>query len=283
VRVARDGAVWAIVGRGERARLARVSDGLLRPVPWEGGAPVDLAKAPGLSGPYLAYAAPRQVGFLLPDGSDGGHVTVPGNPTDVAVDRYGTIWYTDRRRAKIGMWDGHRVSERAVRRHPRPRLDDITLGDNAKLWFSDDRGRIGLADPLRRLLFLYPRPGGPSSPGPSRLAGGSAQDAFYTAVDGVGRIDENGRTRMIARQLPSPPGAIVGGPDGNVWVAARRGPRLFRISPSGTIDTFVLDLPPTARLRDITRDTRRGSLWIAAARPQALLLVPLPDLRPKLS
>jgi streptogramin lyase len=84
------------------------------------------------------------------------------------------------------------------------------------------------------------------------------------------------------RNLPAAPGALAGGPDGNLWVAARRGPRLFRISPSGLVASYTLDVPANARLRDLTRDTRHGTLWIACARPRALLRVALPELRSKL-
>ena len=83
-------------------------------------------------------------------------------------------------------------------------------------------------------------------------------------------------------ELPAAPGALAGGPDGNLWVVARRGPRLFRVSPSGSVTGFTLDLPQDARLRDLTRDTPHGVLWIACARPRALLRVALPELRSKL-
>jgi hypothetical protein len=87
---------------------------------------------------------------------------------------------------------------------------------------------------------------------------------------------------VIVRTLPAAPGALAAGPDGNLWVVARRGPRLFRISPSGSVAGFTLDVPGNARLRDVTRDTRHGDLWIASARPRALLRVSLPQLRSKL-
>jgi streptogramin lyase len=282
VRVARDGAVWALVGKGSHTKLMRLRNGLLQAVPWDGPALADLAIGARDRGPYLAYAAHQTVGYLLPDGRDGGHVDVPGDAVDVAIDRFGVIWYTDRRRAKIGFWDGRRLEERQVHGSPRARLDDITLGASSKLWFSDDRGRVGQADPIRHVLTLFDAPGGPPSGGPSRLAGAPVRGAYYTAVAGVGHVNEAGHAHLVAPALPSPPGAVVSGPDGNVWVAARRGSRLYRISPAGEIVSFALDLPADARLRDITRDPRRGALWIASARPRSLLMVKLPELRSKL-
>ena len=73
---------------------------------------------------------------------------------------------------------------------------------------------------------------------------------------------------------------MAGGPDGNLWVLARRGPRLFRVSPGGSVTGR--DVPQTALLRDLTRDTPHGVLWIACARPRVLLRVSLPELRSKL-
>jgi hypothetical protein len=57
---------------------------------------------------------------------------------------------------------------------------------------------------------------------------------------------------------------------------------LFRISAGGAVTRYTLDLPRNARLRDVTRDTPRGDLWLACARPPALLRVRIPELRSKL-
>jgi streptogramin lyase len=118
--------------------------------------------------------------------------------------------------------------------------------------------------------------------GSSRLTGSFARAAWYTTSTGVGRVSEEGRSRVVVPRLPTTPGALAGGPDGNLWVAARRGPWLFRISPSGEVARFALDLPQNAELLDLTRDTRRAVLWIACARPRALLKVPIPELRSKM-
>jgi hypothetical protein len=284
VRVARDGTVWVLLRHGDHMSLARLQGRLLRNVSMAGVEPTDLVEGYRSTSPYLAYSARRSVGVLLRDGTMGRHAAVPGEARDIALDRFGELWFTDRTRSALGVWDGHRLTELPVRAQPRPQLDDIVLGGggSSKLWFLDYRGRIGLADPVGRVLRVFDARGGRPSAGPSRLTGSFARAAWYTTPTGVARASEEGGSRVIVRRLPAPPGALAGGPDGNLWIVARRGPRLFRISPSGAIAGFTLDVPEDARLRDVTRDTRRGDLWIASARPRALLRVSLPQLRSKL-
>ena len=152
---------------------------------------------------------------------------------------------------------------------------------SSKLWFLDDRGRVGLVEPMGGGVRTVRRPRS-AEPRPVRLTATIARKAWYTTQLGVGRVERGGRAALVVRRLPVRPGAIVGGPDGNLWVAARRGPWLFRISPSREVSGFRLDVPENALLRDIARDTRHGCPWIAAASPRALLRVAIPQLRSKL-
>lgn len=280
-RVARDGRVWVLLRRRGHTSLARLEGRLLREVPL-GEEPTDLVEGYARA-PYLSYSASGSVGVLGPEGHVLARTPVPGVAHDVAVDRAGNLWFTNRARSALGIWDQHRLDEDRLTRNPRPLLDDIVLGGSggSKLWFLDDRGRVGLVEPMGRTMRLFDVPGRPS-PGPSRLTATIARKAWYTTQLGVGRVDEEGRATLVVRRLPVRPGAIVGGSDGNLWVAARRGPRLFRISPSGEVSGFRLDVPENALLRDIARDTRHAALWIAAASPRALLRVALPQLRSKL-
>lgn len=283
VRVARDGTVWTLLRRGEHTSLARLSGRVLRHVPLEGDEPTSLVEGYRRTSPYLAYSAHRSVGFLLPNGTRAAHAAVPGDVRDVALDRFGELWFTDRVRSALGVWDGHQLHELPVRARPRPQLEDIVLGGggSSKLWFLDRRGRIGLADPVGSGLRMFEARGQHARKGPSQLTGSFARAAWYTTPTGVGRLSEEGDSQMLVR-LPAPPGALAGGPDGNLWVVARRGPRIFRVSPGGSVTGFTLDMPQNARLRDLTRDTAHGVLWIASARPRVLLRVPLPELRSKL-
>jgi len=284
VRVGRDGTVWTILRRGRHTELARLEGRMLRPKPMAGVEPTSLVEGYRRASPYLAYAADRSIGSLRPDGSDAGHVAVPGHASDVALDRFGAVWFTNRARSSLGIWDGRRLAEVQVRARPRPELGDIVLGGagSSKLWFLDYRGRVGLADPVGRVVRMFDAEGRRPAGGQSRLTGSFARAAWYATSTGVGRVSEEGRSRLIVPSLPRPPGPLAGGPDGNLWVAARRGPWLFRVSPSGAVARFALDLPANTALNDVTRDTRRGALWIACAHPRAVLKVPLPELRSKM-
>ena len=285
VRVARDDTVWTVIRRDGHSSLARVDGRELREVPLQGIEPRELVPGFGHASPYLAYAAGNTLGLLDRDGAELDRVVVPGEARDVALDRFGALWFTDRPSAALGRWDGRHVTAMRVSTRPRPRLDEIVLqGDgSSKLWFLDERGRLGLFDPIGGGgVRTFEAKGGVPSNGPSRLTANFARATWYTTREGVGRVTEQDGASAVLASLPAPPGALAGGPDGNLWVAARRGPWLFRISPARTVTRYRLDLPPDARLRDMARDTPRGDLWIACARPRALLKVQIPELRSKL-
>ena len=284
VRVASDDTIWTLIRREGHTRLARLEGRMLREVPLGGIEPTDLVAGYGRLSPYLGYSAGRTVGALRRDGSDRGHTVVPGEARDVALDRFGTLWFTNRPRASLGTWDRHRLAEVAVPTSPRPHLDELVLqgSGSSKLWFLDTRGRVGLIDPTGGGVRMFKLKGGLPSRGPSRLTAGFAGATWYTTATGLGQISGRGGSRVFIKSLPGPPGALTGGPDGNLWVAARRGPWLFRISPAGSVTRYTLDLPRNARLRDIARDTPRGDLWLACARPPTLLRVRIPELRSKL-
>ncbi|MET0511668.1 MAG: hypothetical protein ABW135_08310 [Thermoleophilaceae bacterium] len=287
VRVARDDAVWVLIRRDGHSTLARIDGRQLREVPVYGVDPRELVPGFGHASPYLAYGAGDTLGVLNRDGLEEDRVVIPGEARDVALDRLGAVWFTNRPSAALGRWDGRRVTKMRLSMTPRPRLDEIVLqGDgSSKLWFLDERGRgrFGLVDPIGRGgVSTWGVEGGLPSSGPSRLTASFARAAWYTTATGVGSVSEQDGARVVVRSLPAPPGALAGGPDGNLWVAARRGPWLFRISPSQAVTRYTLDLPQNARLRDIARDTPRGDLWIACARPPALLKVEIPELRSKL-
>ena len=284
VRVGSDDRVWTLIRHDGHTRLARLQGRTLRELPLGGIEPTELVAGYGRMAPYLAYSAGRIVGALRRDGSERGHTVVPGEAGDIALDRFGTLWFTNRARASLGTWDRRRLTEVAVPTRPRPHLDEIVLqgAGSSKLWFLDYQGRIGLIDPTGGGVRMFKVKGGLPSRGPSRLTAGFAGATWYTTKTGLGQISEEGGSRVFIRSLPAPPGALTGGPDGNLWAAARRGPWLFRISPRGAVTRYTLDLPAGARLRDIARDTPRGDLWLACARPPALLRVRIPELRSKL-
>ena len=285
VRVARDDAVWVLIRRDGHSSLARVDGRQLREVPVYGVDPRELVPGFGHSSPYLAYGAGNTLGLVNREGIEEDRVVIPGEARDVALDRLGAVWFTDRPGAALGRWDGRRVTKTTLSMAPRPRLDEIVLEGNgsSKLWFLDERGRFGHFDPIGGGgVRTFKVEGGMPSSGPSRLTASFARAAWYTTATGVGSVSEQEGARVVVASLPARPGALAGGPDGNLWVAARRGPWLFRISPSRAVTRYTLDLPQNARLRDIARDTPRGDLWIACARPPALLRVEIPELRSKL-
>ena len=188
VRVGSDDTVWTLIRRDGHTRLARLEGRMLRELPLGGIEPTDIVAGYGRLSPYLGYSAGRTVGALRRDGSDRGHTLVPGEARDVALDRFGTLWFTNRPRASLGTWDRRRLAEVAVPTSPRPHLDEIVLqgSGSSKLWFLDTRGRVGLIDPTGGGVRMFKLKGGLPSRGPSRLTAGFAGATWYTTATGLG-------------------------------------------------------------------------------------------------
>jgi streptogramin lyase len=283
VVVTRDGRVWFAQRIRTGAALGHLRGRAVVTLRWSDPPVADLVAgaAPGI---YLAWAAHREVGTVDPRRRLATRHRVGGDAVGVALDLFGALWFTDRRRAVLGRIriGGRRISELRPR-GSEPRLADIVLGPSSLLWFRDERGFVGIVEPNGRRLASRRIPGGPPSPGPSRLAGGPDGAVWFTSAAGVGRIAEGGRARLVARRSRTGPvGAIVSGPDGNLWCLALDGPGMVRIAPDGEVTRYRLDLPASSRLIDVARDGHRGDLWITASRPTAVLRVTLADLRPKL-
>ena len=217
------------------------------------------------------------MGALRRDGSDRGHTLVPGELPDVALDRFGTLWFTNRPRAALGAWDRRRLTEVAV---PTAQVRSWTSRARGRgqleLWFLDSRGRVGLIDPTGGGVRTFKVKGGPPSRGPSRLTAGFAGATWYTTETGLSQVSAQGGSRIFNKSLRATRRAYRR-PDGSLWVAARRGPWLVpglaeRASPLHTGPAA------SARLHDIARDTPRGDLWLACARPPALLRFTIPEL-----
>ena len=279
VVVARDGEVWLAERSGGHAVLDRLAGRRLvaRPLPLP---EVTDVAAGGPEEEYLAVSAHRQMAWLGRHGGMAGHRSVPGDAVDVTLDRVDRVWIADRGRRALGVTLGSppRLEEVALPREASG-LGAIARAGSGRLWFRAAPGLVGLIEPYGRTYRLFPVPAGAPSPGPDRLTAGPGDAAWLTGGDAVWRVDTDGSVQRMAAGLVPAPGPLVTGPDGNVWVAAGRGPELLRLGPDGEAAVFRLDLPARTRIEDLNRDRRRGALWVATSRPRGLVEVPLGDLR----
>jgi streptogramin lyase len=279
VVVARDGEVWLAERSGGRAVLERLAGHRLV----AGALPLPEVTDVTAGGPeeeYLAVSAHREVAWLNRDGGLAGRRRVPGDAVDVSLDRVDRVWIADRGRRALGVTLGSPPRLEEVPLPPEASgLGAIVRAGNGRLWFRAAPGLVGLIEPYGRTYRLFPVPAAAPSPGPDRLTAGPGDAAWLTGGDAVWRVDADGGVRRMAAGLVPAPGPLVTGPDGNVWVAAGRGPELLRLGPDGEAAVFRLDLPARTRIEDLNRDRRRGALWVATSRPRALLEVPLGDLR----
>lgn len=279
VAVARDGEVWLAERSGGRGVLSRLAGHRLvaatLPLP-----ELTDVTAGGPEEEYLAVSAHQQMAWLDPHGEVVGRRRVPGDAVDVTLDRVDRVWIADRGRRALGVTLGSLSRLEEVPLPPEASgVGAIARAGNGRLWFRAAPGLVGLIEPYGRTYRLFPVPAGAPSPGPDRLTAGPADAAWLTGGDAVWRVDADGSAQRMAAGIVPAPGPLVTGPDGNVWVAAGRGPELLRLGPDGEAAVFRLDLPARTRIEDINRDRRRGALWVATSRPRGLVEVPLGDLR----
>jgi virginiamycin B lyase len=126
-------------------------------------------------------------------------------------------------------------------------LDQITVGPDGNLWFTENRGnKIGEINPTSHAILEFPIPT-PSS-GPDGITAGPDGDLWFTEQDAnkIGQI--NPTTHAIA-EFPVPtanssPQAITTGPGGDLWFTEKLGNKIGEINPTThVINEFPL---PTA-------------------------------------
>ncbi|MEI9954425.1 MAG: virginiamycin B lyase [Pseudomonadota bacterium] len=204
----------------------------------------------------------------------------------------GNVWFTENVGAKIGSI----TPEGTITEFPVPvgtfiGLTDITLGPDGNLWFTNN-GEIGSITPDGTLMpqfrgdlavsittgpdgnlwFRVPAPSvvsrRPGSTRDSNLKPGSMSTTSPpapTAISGspieggggLGRITPEGEITEF-EQANSNLGAIVTGPDGNLWFTEYSENAIGRITPSGTIEEFPLPVGTGPRGITIGPD---GNLW----------------------
>ena len=122
----------------------------------------------------------------------------------------------------------------------------IFAGLDGNLWFTAMPGSIGRIS-TSGVITEFP------VAGVGAIAADSTGTAWFTTPSGVGSISRTGVVTQFP--LPSSPGGITVGADGNVWFTERSS-NVGTISPSGVISEFRVSAPP----RDITTGPD-GNIW----------------------
>lgn len=189
----------------------------------------------------------------------------------------GSIWFSASGPfaggAKIGQVD-QAGQTRTFSIPPRREIGQIVAGPDGKLWFTEEYanrrgylvGRIGRISPTGEYVeyTLGNHVGGVASitPGPGEalwFTNSYVNHGRHHAA--VGRIGPSGEVRRFPLAARSGPGAIVAGPDGNLWFGntAHGAPSIARFSPDGQISQFpLLD---RRRLPDSIAVGPDGNLW----------------------
>jgi virginiamycin B lyase len=224
--------------------------------------------------------------FTIPDtetlpcceGSSPGPVAITEGPS-------GDLWFTDQRSNTAGqtfiasITPSGAITEYPIPTGSAPDLPvasapaGIALGGDGDIWFTDDgqnsdgQNLVGRISP-NGTITEYPIPTKGSDP--LAIALGADGDMWFTepGIDAVGRITPAGEVAEFT--VPSVENLlrdIVRGPDGNMWfteipASGQEEPALGEITPSGTVKTFALSLPPGGDLENLGMGPE-DEIWFA--------------------
>jgi virginiamycin B lyase len=141
-----------------------------------------------------------------------------GNPSGIAIDRYGNIWWCRSSDDKLGRLDPltGKISELDTGRSSRPRR--IAAAPDGMLWITlYGNGRLAKVDPAKnRIVDTYPLPGGNAG-------------AYAVAVDDTGIV----------------------------WVNQIKLDTVIRFDPAATTMQIIKLPSPNAGIRKLTADGNR--------------------------
>jgi virginiamycin B lyase len=112
----------------------------------------------------------------------------------------------------------------------------FATGSEGDVWYTTG-GRIarittagvitGIADPETPIV------------GASRVAAGPGNNMWFRSDDGIGYIEDDNSVTLFPIESLSSQGGLVAGADGNVWATDPQGSQIFRVTPTGTVDSFT--------------------------------------------
>lgn len=198
--------------------------------------------------------------FLVPGGGDPGGITAGPD---------GALWFIEEASSEIGRIStaGAVTNEFAVSTTPDPvpadptlpnRLDQITLGPDGALWFTEPRdntiGRITIAGAITE--FPLPVPGAQ----PEGIAVGPDSNIWFTApgLNQTGRITTAGAITMFTGASPGA-SDIAAGPDGALWFTESGANTIGRITTAGVVTNHYP--VPTAASEPSGITAGPGGLW----------------------
>jgi streptogramin lyase len=274
----RDGRQWALLETRDGGRIALLDRARHRArlLPVRLPTPVELIDQ-GDRAAALAFAGRTEVGTVSGAGLQVALLRTASAVEGLAFDDRGQLWYTARDDGLVRLDPVHGTARPSrIGARTRRRLGDLALVAGGDLWLRDDGGRIGRVAGRKVSWTRIPDVAGAGA-----IAGDPIDGVWTSWPNAVVHTSAN-RDSAVFR-LPDVfgrPGALVTGPDGNVWCAAHRGARLARFAPGGGVAFFRPGIPRRAMVTDLSR--RPGLLVIATRRPPGLFQVPLRDLRSKL-
>jgi streptogramin lyase len=219
----------------------------------------------------------KAIGRITPDGTItefSEKVSQTGAPSNIVEGGDGNIWFVNAVAPEaIGrVTVGGTVEEFAL--SPSSQLEDITLGPDGNLWFTD-KGTKKIGKITQQGVFSEPGPELPVGSMPEDITAGADGNLWFSdeGVPAIGRVKPaTGVPEEFTEHLQSgsQPNALTVGPDGNVWfidqLSSQRA--VGRVMPDGTITEFTQGLGVGLPL-DIVA-AADGNLWVFQGEPSSI-------------
>jgi virginiamycin B lyase len=176
-------------------------------------------------------------------------------PWAITLGPDGNEWFTDFLASKIGrITPSGKVTEYPVPGPTDAGPTSITSGPDGNIWFGRDDA-VGRVTPRGRvsLFSLPPRRG------TSDITAGPDGNVWYSDGYGyVGRVTHDGQITEFGTGSGTDPASIASGSDGNLWVVSYTTPHLIRVSPSGEMKKYNMNIESIIAGPD-------GNMWGEAA------------------
>jgi virginiamycin B lyase len=205
------------------------------------------------TGRYHLYPLPR---FTVPDaGNPGKTLTLPSAPNELALDRQGTVWFTELNADRLGRLDPHtgRMQHYPLAAQKSVQTIDpygVAVDPQGMIWFTEmGTGHIGRLDPNTGRMRFFTTPG--LNLQPMEIASDTRGTIWVTSFSGnlLLRLDPRtgAFTPYYAPALGQGTGGLYGlvvAPPGDVWVTILYENVIARVDVSS--NRFIYYHIPTA-------------------------------------
>ncbi len=216
-----------------------------------------------MDGQVLGPAKPGSVGSLDSAGAVVEFPLAAASPGGIVAGSDGNLWYAAAGNGSTTFGQMARITRLGVTtlfpvQADRSAPQDVALGFDGNVWFTDAAGAVGRITPAGQITrFAVPTPGAV----PVRICRGADGALWFSEYGAgqIGRIDSVGNVTEFRLADPkSRPWGVALGPDGRVWFTELGSSRIGSITAGGFVQE--LELPAGTYSYGIGK-AADGALW----------------------